>query len=248
MLPGRPPPLPLWQPEQRGPNTEDCSCASVGTDAVTFTATAALVASLPAPSRATAVSCCTPVRPAVFHCTEYGAVVSVPITVAPARNCTCATPMLSVALALTVTVPLTSPPVGAVMLTVGGVVSATLATVTATPGELVELPNASKAAAVSVAAPLATPPVAQSTLNGVVVSLPISVVVLPTRTENTMRATPTLSLAIAETATVPLTVAAAAGALSATLVGATMSGAVAPRSMRAYRPFASPLMPAADRK
>ncbi len=72
----------------------------------------------------------------------------------------------------------------------------------------------------------------------------MSVVVVPTRTENTTRATPTLSAALAVTGTVPLTVAAAAGAVTATPVGATTSGAVAPRSMRAYRPPFSALMPA----
>src|SRR5690606_2335340 len=127
----------------------------------------------------------------------------------------------------------------------GAMTSGTFSTVTATPGEVVELPKASKAVAVSVAAPLATAPVFQSMPKGAVVSVAISVVVVPTRTENTTRTTPTVSVAVAVTGTTPLTTAAAAGAVTTTPVGATMSGAVAPRSMRAYRPPVPPLSPAA---
>ena len=72
--------------------------------------------------------------------TQRSVLVAVPMTVAPARNWTCDTPMLSVAVAVTLTVPETSPPVGAVMLTVGGVVSGTLFTVTVMPADVVELP------------------------------------------------------------------------------------------------------------
>ena len=62
----------------------------------------------------------------VFQLTEYGATRSSAPRVAPSNlNCTPATPMSSLALAVTLTVPETVvPAAGAVMLTVGGVVSA----------------------------------------------------------------------------------------------------------------------------
>lgn len=73
------------------------------------------------------------------------------------RNCTLATATLSVALADTVTLdPLTVEPLaGAVILTVGGVVSAggTLSTVTFTTVDVVVLPAASRATAVRLWAP-----------------------------------------------------------------------------------------------
>ena len=56
--------------------------------------------------------------------------------------------------------------------------------------------------------------------------------------------TPTLSAALIEMVTVPLTVAPSAGEVMLT-VGATTSGGVAPRSMRPYRPPAPEAMPAA---
>src|SRR5436190_21805537 len=68
----------------------------------------------------------------VSHETAYGAVVSSAPSVAPSRpNCTPATPTLSEALAVTLIVPFTGAPLaGAVMLTVGGVVSLETVTVT----------------------------------------------------------------------------------------------------------------------
>ncbi len=92
----------------------------------TVTVTGADVVELPAASRATAVSVCVPaVAVVVFHDTEYGAVVSSAPRFAPSSlNCTPTTPTLSLAVALTVTVPETvEPPVGLVTATLGGVVS-----------------------------------------------------------------------------------------------------------------------------
>src|SRR6185295_3566031 len=111
----------------------------------TVTVTVAEVVRLPAASRALAVSWCEPLATAVvFQETEYGDVVSSPPSVAPStKNCTPATPTLSEAVALTLIVPDTVAPfAGAVMLTVGGVVSAGGAfdTVTVTADEVVRLP------------------------------------------------------------------------------------------------------------
>ena len=81
---------------------------------------------LPAPSRATAVSVCDPFNsPRVSHTTEYGlAVSSAPTSCPSTRNWTPATDWLSLAFAVTVTRPFTlEPPLGAVIETVGGVVS-----------------------------------------------------------------------------------------------------------------------------
>src|SRR5437763_8532529 len=93
----------------------------------TVTVTGAEGVLLPAASRAIAVILCGPsLTVAVFHETEYGAVVTstLPLTPLSSRNCTPATPTLSEALAVTVTVPFTGAPlVGAVMLTLGAVVS-----------------------------------------------------------------------------------------------------------------------------
>src|SRR5882762_1180694 len=119
----------------------------------TVTVTAAAVAVLPAASRATAVSVCEPLfAVVVFQETAYGAVVSSTPRLAPSsRNWTPATPTLSDALAVTVMVPLTVAPVaGAVMLTVGAVVSFETVTVAAAAGGV--LPAASRATAVSVCA------------------------------------------------------------------------------------------------
>ena len=62
----------------------------------------------------------------VSHIVSNGALVSsAPMFAPSSRNCTPTTPMLSEASALTVTMPDTvAPPAGAVMVTVGGVVSA----------------------------------------------------------------------------------------------------------------------------
>src|SRR5437899_58308 len=94
---------------------------------------------------------------------EYGEVASSAPRFAPSSlNCTPATPMLSEALAVTLTVPETvAPPTGAVTETDGGVVS--FETVTVTAAEVVTLPAASRATAVSVWLPLAAPSVFQET-------------------------------------------------------------------------------------
>src|SRR5947208_4845987 len=117
----------------------------------TVTVTAADGAVLPAASRATAVKVCEPLPAVVVSQeTEYGAVVSSPPRLAPSSlNWTPTTPTLSDALAATVVVLETvDPPAGAMMLTVGAVVS--LETVTVTDEAVVVLPAASRATAVSV--------------------------------------------------------------------------------------------------
>src|SRR5438477_583236 len=82
----------------------------------------------------------------VSQATAYGALVSSAPRAAPSRkNWTPATPTLSAAVAVTDTGPETVAPLaGAVMLTLGGVVSA-LATVTLTAADVVGLPAASRA-------------------------------------------------------------------------------------------------------
>src|SRR5437660_12461273 len=92
----------------------------------TVTPTGAEVVALPTASRATAVRVYGPSERVVeSQLTVYGAAVSSAPRAAPlSRNCTPATPTLSVALAVTATVPATlEPAAGAVMATVGGVVS-----------------------------------------------------------------------------------------------------------------------------
>src|SRR6202035_2667952 len=183
----------------------------------TVTVTAAAVAVLPAASRATAVSVCEPLLAlVVFHETEYGAVVCSTPKLAPSRrNCTPATPTLSDALALTVTVPETVAPfAGAAMLIVGGVVS--FETVTVTAVAVAVLPAASRATAVNVCEPLLTVVVFHETEYGAVVcSTPK---VAPSR-RNCTPTTPTLSEALAVTAIVPLAVAPLAGAVTLTVGG-----------------------------
>ena len=92
----------------------------------TVTVTAADVLALPAASRATAVNVCEPLVPVVVvHETAYGAVVSnAPMFTPSRRNWTLATPTLSDAVALTVTVPPTvAPAAGAEIATAGAVLS-----------------------------------------------------------------------------------------------------------------------------
>src|SRR5436309_14111278 len=92
----------------------------------TVTVTTAEVVTLPAASRATAVSAWLPLAaPVVFHETAYGALVSsAPRLLPSSLNCTPTTPTSSLALAVTVTVfDTVAPPAGAVILTVGGVLS-----------------------------------------------------------------------------------------------------------------------------
>src|SRR5439155_6252702 len=107
-------------------------------------------------SRARAASVCVELfaRVVVSQPIVYGGVVtSAPNATPSTRNCTPATPTLSVALATRLTVPLTVAPLaGEVSATVGGVLS--FDTVTVTAAEVVTLPAASRATAVSVCAPL----------------------------------------------------------------------------------------------
>jgi hypothetical protein len=96
----------------------------------TVTVTLAELPVLPAASRATADSVWAPLAVVVVsHVTAYGGVVTWTPRLAPSSlNWTPATPTLSVALADTVTLPLTVAPArGAVMAIVGGVVSASAA-------------------------------------------------------------------------------------------------------------------------
>src|SRR5207247_10592286 len=90
----------------------------------------------------------------VFHALAWGAAVpSLPDAPPSRRNWTPATPTLSDAPAVTVRLPLTvAPGAGAVMLTVGAVVS--LNTVTVTAAAVAVFAAASRATAVSVCAPL----------------------------------------------------------------------------------------------
>src|SRR5207249_2510659 len=130
----------------------------------TVTVTPAEVVTLPAASRAAAVSVWLPLPTlVVFHDTEYGAAVTSAPRLAPSSlNCTPATPTLSLALAMTEMVPETvAPPAGDVIDTEGGVVS--FDTVTVTPAEVVTLPAASRATAVSVWEPLLAVVVFQDT-------------------------------------------------------------------------------------
>src|SRR5258708_4600166 len=125
----------------------------------TVTVTGAEGVLLPAASRAIAVTVCGPLLAVtVSPDIEYGAVVSSAPRFAPSMlNCTPATPTLSAALAVTVTVADTVwPLLGEVMLTVGGVVSGggALATVTVIGAEVVRVPAASRAIAGRVCGPL----------------------------------------------------------------------------------------------
>src|ERR1051325_5715509 len=105
------------------------SCGqSTGAEFATVTETGADVDEFPAASRTTAVNVCAAFDAAVvFHDTEYGAVVSSAPRFAPSSlNCTPATPTLSLAFAVTLTVPeIVAPAAGAVSATVGCVVSGT---------------------------------------------------------------------------------------------------------------------------
>src|SRR5262245_44407403 len=175
----------------------------------------------PAASRAMAVSVCEPApEAAASHDAEYGALVSSAPTLTPStRNCTPTTPTASLALAVTVTVPLTdAPEAGEVIDTVGAVVS-TLFTVTLRLADVVVLPAASRATAVITCAPLLAVSVSQLREYETVVS---SVPTLTPSTRNCPPATPTLSLDVAASVTVPLTAAPSAGDVSDT-TGGTVS-------------------------
>src|SRR5206468_10127986 len=113
------------------------------------------------------------------------------------------------ALALTVVAPPTvDPAVGAVMLTVGAVVS--LSTVIVTGAEVVRLPAPSRATAVRLCDPLLAPVVSHEIEYGAVVS---SAPRLAPSSLNWTPTTPTLSEALALTVVVPLTVDPAVGAV-----------------------------------
>src|SRR5207249_2962471 len=131
----------------------------------TVTLTGDEVVRFPAASRAVAVRVCEPLPTVVvFQDTEYGDAVSSPPRLAPStRNTTPATPTLSEAEALTVTVPDTvAPDAGALILTAGGVVSA-FDTVMVTGSEAYRSPSTSLPTAVRVCEPLPTAAVFQET-------------------------------------------------------------------------------------
>jgi len=105
-------------------------------------------AEFPAASNALATIVCVPLSFLVFQLNEYGEDVAVAVSLLLIQNSTLVTPMLSVALAETVTVPETVTPfVGATIATIGGVVSTgvgvPLDTVTVVNAELPALPAAS---------------------------------------------------------------------------------------------------------
>ncbi len=130
---------------------------------------------MPAASRATAVNVCEPLLDVVVsHVTAYGADVSVVPGAAPSiMNCTLATPTLSFAAAATVTLPLTDDPdAGAVIVTLGGVVSGggAFETVTVTGLDTNSMPSRSRATAVSVCDPSADVVVPHATLYGALLS------------------------------------------------------------------------------
>src|SRR5439155_3411576 len=140
----------------------------------------------------------------------------------PTLNCPPRMPTLSVALAETVTVPaIEAPATGAVMETAGGVVSGTgLLTVTFTAAVVAELPAASLATALTLWLPFALTVVFQDIEYGAVVTS------APRFTPSSLNCTPTmptLSMALAETVTVPATEAPATGAVMET-AGGVVSG------------------------
>ncbi|HTP44344.1 MAG TPA: hypothetical protein VMJ13_07245, partial [Candidatus Acidoferrum sp.] len=177
---------------------------------LTVTFTLALVVVFPAASFATAVSVWLAFETdVVFHEKLYGDEVSAAPTFAPSTcNCTLATPTLSEAVTLTVTVPFTVALLaGDVIETVGGVVSA-LFTVTVTTALVAAFPAASFATAASVWLAFETEVVFQEKLYGADVS---AAPAFAPSTWNCTLAIPTLSEAVALTVTVPLTVALFAG-------------------------------------
>src|ERR1044071_2789799 len=108
--------------------------ARVGASWSLVTCTSTLAdASCPAASRAIAVSVCAPsVSPSVFHDQPYGgARIGAPVATPSTRNCTLATPTLSLADARIDMEPISvSPLPGLVKATVGGAVSFATTTVT----------------------------------------------------------------------------------------------------------------------
>src|SRR2546429_629678 len=117
----------------------------------TVTVTGAEGGLLPAASRAIAVILCGPsLTVAVFHETEYGAVVTstLPLTPLSNRNCTPTTPTLSEAVAVAISVSVAGAALaGGVVVADGGVVSAAAGVVAFAGLDCAErLPAASKAA------------------------------------------------------------------------------------------------------
>src|SRR6185312_10361343 len=185
----------------------------------TVTVTPLEVPVFPAVSRGTAVMTCCPFGTLVeSHATEYGDDASSAPTFAPSTlNWTPATPTLSLALALSVAVPVrVAPPDGAVIVAVGGALS----TVTWTLAAVAGFPAASCARAVSVWVPAAAVVVFQVTENGGDVT---SEPRFPPSSLNWTPVTPTSSVADAVTATVPPTTAPEVGAVIAT-DGGVVSG------------------------
>src|SRR5262245_60247571 len=106
-------------------DTFDASERPAGAALRTLVATAFEVAVLPEPSRATAVSVCGPSATVVVFQTMLNAPdVTSPMSVVPSKNLTPATPTLSAAVALSITLPETVAG-RAARLTVGAMVSAT---------------------------------------------------------------------------------------------------------------------------
>src|SRR5262245_2014296 len=180
-----------------------------------------LVAVFPAASRAMALSVCDPFAAVVvFHCTEYGAVVSsVPTSAPSSLNRTPTTPTSSDADAVIEIVPVTDAlAAGLVRVTTGAVRS--LLTVTATGNDTPVLPASSQADAFSVCGPFVVCVVFQITEYGEVVTTP------PTFAPSSMNWTPatrTSSDALADNVMLlPATVAPFWGADKET-VGATVS-------------------------
>jgi hypothetical protein len=181
--------------------------------------TAVLVVLFPEVSVAIAVRLCWPfANVVVFNDCEYGAALTAAPRFVPSTwNCTLATPTLSLAFAETVTVPVTVAPLaGAVIDTVGGVVSGVLFTVMDTAVLVVLFPEVSVAIAVRLCWPFANVVVFNDCEYGA--ALTAAPRFVPS-TWNCTLATPTLSLAFAETVTVPVTVAPLAGEVIDTVGG-----------------------------
>src|SRR6266404_451894 len=183
--------------------------SATGERLLTATVTAAAVLVLPAASRATALKLCEPLCAVlVSQATCHGALVTSAPRFAPSSlSCTPATPTLSVAFAVTVTVPETvAPAAGELIETDGAAVS--FITVTVTAADVVLLPAASRAIAVIVCDPLAALSVFHCAEYGAAVS---SAPALLPSTWNCTPTTPTLSEAFAASVIAPETVAPAEG-------------------------------------
>jgi hypothetical protein len=193
-------------------------CGAVGL--LTVTVTTALVVLFPTASLAIASSLCVPLLTLVVsHEYAYGADASKPPALMPSTwNCTLATPTLSAAFAETLTVPETlAPAAGALIDTVGGVVSAdVLLTVTVTAALVVLFPAPSFAMALNTCDPLLAFVVSHGYVKG---DARTAAPTLAPSSWNCTLATLTLSVAFADTATVPETLAPFVGAVIATTGG-----------------------------